>query len=360
MIANAVRRTLTVVAALVTVYGVLRWWTDAPAEANRIYKDRPLVTDMYTADPSAHVFHNTIYIYPSHDIDDDDGPYKDEGGSFKMRDYHVFSMPDGPSGRVHDHGSILDIEEIPWAARQLWAPDVAHRNGSYYLYFPAKQHDGLFTIGVAISNSPKGPFTPNNQPIEGVYSIDPAVLQDDDGEYYIYFGGIGGGQLQQWSVENEFIGGNAFPQKIQPQIPPRVARLSYDMQHLAEEARPLLVLNEQGTPIRNIDQGKRFFEASWVHKYNGNYYFSYSTGTTHRIVYATSTSPYGPFQYRGILLEPVLGWTTHQSVLEYDGQWYLFYHDCQLSNGINYLRNMKMTPIVHRPDGSIQTIDPYK
>lgn len=120
------------------------------------------------------------------------------------------------------------------------------------------------------------------------------------------------------------------------------------------------ILDEQGRPLTASDNARRFFEAAWVHRHGGRYYLSYSTGDTHFIVYATGDSPYGPFTYRGRLLEPVLGWTTHHSIVEMNGQWYLFYHDAQTSKGQTHLRNVKVTRLVHRPDGTIETIVPYR
>lgn len=347
-----------IISTLLAVYYLLNW-----IDADRDFvdsRDPPLITEIFTADPSAHVFNDTIYIYPSHDIDYDDEPYDDAGGAFKMRDYHVLSLPNGPSHPAQDLGCCaLKLEDVDWAERQFWAPDAAQRDNFFYLYFPAKQQNGIFGIGVAVSDRPEGPFTPNEHPIKGAYSIDPAVFEDDSGEYYLYFGGIEGGQLQQWSFQNEYLGKDSYPRHSEAQIPPRIARLSSNMQELAEDARPLLIVDEHGKALKAGNQKKRFFEASWVHKHKGTYYLSYSTGDTHLIVYATSSSPYGPFQYRGILLKPVVGWTTHHSVVEYHGQWYLFYHDSELSGGVTHLRNIKMAPLEHNPDGSIQTIDPY-
>ena len=107
------------------------------------------------------------------------------------------------------------------------------------------------------------------------------------------------------------------------------------------------------------DSDKRFFEAAWVFKYNGKYYFTYSTGDTHNLCYATGTSPYGPFTYQGILLNPVEGWTNHHSIIENNGKWYLFYHDVQLS-GKTHLRNVKVTEMKFNEDGSIQTLTAQK
>ena len=140
-------------------------------------KPKPLVTDIYTADPSAHVFNGKIYIYPSHDIEAN-VPEDDEGGHFNMRDYHVFSM-DAINGKVTDHGVALDIKDVPWASRQMWAPDAAYKNGTYYLYFPVKDKEDVFRMGVATSKSPTGPFKAEPAPIPGSYSIDPAVFTDN-------------------------------------------------------------------------------------------------------------------------------------------------------------------------------------
>lgn len=319
------------------------------------FLSQPLVTDIYTADPSAHVFNGKIYIYPSHDIDAG-VPEKDDGAHFAMRDYHVFSMDD-PNGEIVDHGVALDIEDIPWAGRQLWAPDAAFKDGTYYLYFPVKDKEDVFRIGVATSSSPTGPFKPEPQPIANSYSIDPAVYMDEDGEAYMYFGGIWGGQLQRWS-SGAYKAEDVYPANNEPALTPKVARLSDDMLGFSEEERDVQILDENGKPLLGGDNERRFFEAPWIHKYNGKYYFSYSTGDTHNIAYAIGDSPYGPFTYTGVLLNPVQGWTNHHSVIEHEGKWYLFYHDTQLS-GKTHLRNIKVTELKHNPDGTIQTITAY-
>src|SRR6188768_2328411 len=140
---------------------------------------QPLVSDIYTADPSAHVFEGKIYIYPSHDYEAGI-PQDDKGSHFAMKDFHVFSM-DSIGGKVTDHGVALDIKDIPWAGRQLWAPDAAFANGKYYLYFPVKDKQDVFRIGVATSAKPEGPFIAEKEPIKGSYSIDPCVFKDDNG-----------------------------------------------------------------------------------------------------------------------------------------------------------------------------------
>lgn len=326
------------------------------AQANKTPNDQPLVSHIYTADPSAHVFNGKIYIYPSHDIDAKDVREDDEGGHFAMRDYHVLSM-DKIGGPVKDNGVALDLKDVSWAGRQLWAPDATYKNGTYYLYFPAKDKQDIFRIGVATSKSPTGPFKAEPEPIKGSYSIDPTVFQDTDGKAYLYFGGIWGGQLQRWDG-NQYHPNGSLKKKDEVAYLPRVARLSDDMKSFAEPVREIQLLDEHGKPFLEKDNDKRFFEAAWIHKYNGKYYFSYSTGDTHNLCYAIGDNPYGPFTYKGIVLKPVLGWTNHHSIVQIDNKWYLFYHDVQLS-GKTHLRNVKVTELTHNADGTIKTIDAY-
>lgn len=317
---------------------------------------KPLVSHIYTADPSAHVFEGRLYIYPSHDIDAG-GAFDDEGGHFGMEDYHVLRM-DSPDGEVTDCGMALHVRDVPWADKQMWAPDAATRDGRYYLYFPAKDGGGLFRIGVAVADRPEGPFTAEPAPIDGAYSIDPAVFEDDDGTHYLYFGGIWGGQLQKYR-DNAYDAAHEEPVGDAPALGPRVGRLAASMTTLAEATREIVILDAHGQPLRADDHARRFFEGPWVHKYDGRYYLSYSTGNTHLLCYAVGDSPYGPFTYGGVILTPVVGWTTHHSICAFEGQWYLFYHDALLSGGVTHLRSIKCTPLHHKADGRIRTIDPY-
>src|SRR5688572_17674105 len=160
-----------------------------PAELARLAASAlspPLVKHLHTADPSAHVFEGRMYIYPSHDIDGG-VPADDLGSHYAMEDYHVFRQ-DTPSGEAVDCGLALHVKDVPWAEKQMWAPDAACRDGRYYLYFPAKRADGIFQIGVAVGARPEGPFKAEPRAMEGSYSIDPAVLADEDGAFYMVFG----------------------------------------------------------------------------------------------------------------------------------------------------------------------------
>lgn len=318
--------------------------------------NEPLVTHIYTADPSAHVYEGKIYIYPSHDLDHD-GPDNDNGDQYAMEDYHILSL-DNFDSPVVDHGLALHLKDIPWASKQLWAPDAAYKNNTYYLFFPARDHDGIFRIGVAASASPAGPFTPQPDYIAGSYSIDPAVLVDEDNQAYIYFGGLWGGQLEKWQT-GTFVPDGEGPALDAPAIGPRVALLSEDMLSFQEKPVEISIVDEEGNPILAGDEERRYFEGPWVHKYNGNYYLSYSTGTTHTLVYAVSQNPMGPFTFKGEILSPVIGWTTHHSIVQFEDKWYLFYHDSSLSGGVNHKRSVKYTELKYNPDGTIQKINPY-
>lgn len=317
-------------------------------------KAKYLVPGDYMADPAVHVFNGKLYIYPSHDRESGI-PENDNGDHFDMKDYHVFSMEtiDGP---VTDHGVVLDVKDIPWAGRQLWDCDCTCKDGKYYMYFPLKDQTDIFRIGVAVADKPEGPFIAQPDPMKGSYSIDPAILDDGDGNYYMYFGGLWGGQLQRYK-NNKALECAEFPADNEPAIPSRIAKLADNMLEFAEEPRPVVILDKDGKPLTAGDNNRRFFEASWVHKYNGKYYFSYSTGDTHQLCYAIGDNPYGPFTYQGVILTPVVGWTTHHAICEFQGKWYLFHHDSVPSGGRTWLRSLKVCELEYNADGSIKTIE---
>lgn len=306
--------------------------------------ERYLFPQDYMADPSVHVFGDRLYIYPSHDYDSG-AAEDDDGGHFQMRDYHVLSLCGDPlTAPVTDHGRVLDVDDVPWAACQMWDNDVVEQGGIYHMIFPAKDRNGLFRLGMAEGPTPTGPFTPLPDPIRGAYSIDPCLFKDDDGSIYVYFGGLWGGQLQRFA-DNRLLPCEHLPQGSEPALPARVARMTADVRQLAEAPRPVIVVDDKGQPL-TADNPHRFFEASWMHKQAGRYIFSYSTGDTHLLCYAVGDNPYGPFTYRGVLLEPVSGWTTHHSIVQYQGRWWLFHHDCVPSHGTTWLRSLKVKPLI--------------
>ena len=329
-------------------------------------KPRYLFPSDYMADPSANVFGDRLYIYPSHDREGGVA-FDDDGGHFQMQDYHVLSLDDVFGGDVTDHGIILDVKQVAWAEKQMWDNDVVEKNGKYYLIFSAKDYSGMFRLGVAIADRPEGPFVPQEHPIRGSFSIDPCVFKDDDGQIYCYFGGLWGGQLQWYRTPEKLAAtgidlGPAGDRKTQlycpadvPALSSFVVRMSDDVLQFSEAPRAVVIVDDNGQPLRAGDP-HRFFEASWMHKYNGKYYFSYSTGDSHLLCYAIGETPYGPFTFKGVLLDPVVGWTTHHSIVQSKGQWYLFYHDCVPSNDVTHLRSLKVQQLFYNPDGTIQKV----
>ena len=292
------------------------------ASASSLMADNPIIKHIFTADPSAHLYEGKVFIYPSHDQDKPDW--------FNMVDYHVFSSTNLVDWT--DHGVALHVKDVPWAKEYMWAPDCAYKDGTYFFYFPARDKAGEFRIGVATSTSPAGPFKPEPNPIEGSFSIDPSVFIDDDGAAYMYFGGLG----EHGKAES-----------------PMVARMKDNMKEFAE------------TP-RRIEGADFFFEGAWMNKINGTYYLSYSTGNMNKdykpsaIAYATSDSPYGPFKYQGVILKSLGIWTNHHSIINLNGDWYIFYHNGALPGGGKNNRSVCLDRLYFNPDGTIKMVEPTK
>ncbi len=286
------------------------------------WSGNPIITDAYSADPSAHVFGDTLWVYPSHD--------RDDAAAFSMEDYHAYYTTD--MTQWHDAGVIFSpFKQTLWAKSAAWAPDCVERNGKYYLYYPTdKRH-----IGVAVGDSPKGPFhDPLGHPLLSIDSpgvvcdrdfIDPAVFIDDDGQAYL------------------FVGQNTVC----------CVKLNDDM------------VSYDGK-VHIIEGVKDFFEAVWVHKRNGIYYMSYSDGPFRghepRIAYCTATSPMGPYTYQGVILDPVNSGTNHHSIVTYRGQDYLFYHTADLSRRLapdyhcGVRRSVCVDSLFYNQDGTIKKV----
>lgn len=291
----------------------------------------PITTVRYTADPSARVFNDILYIYPSHD--------RDSSKWFDMEDYYVYSTTDMKAFK--DEGLIFEpLKQTTWAKKYCWAPDCIEKNGKYYFYFPTDQDH----IGVAVGDSPTGPFKDVlGKPLisrtsPGVAAprdfIDPAVFTDDDGTSYLLVG--------QTSLN--------------------IVKLNEDM--MSYDGEPVILDNKTQLPY--------FFEGIWMHKYKGKYYLSYSTGhnikgTQPQIAYAMADSIMGPYKYMGVILGSVSSGTNHASIVEYKGQWYIFYHTADLylsriegTSASKYSRlfrrSVSFAPLYYNEDGSIQPI----
>ena len=282
----------------------------------------PIIRDQFTADPTARVFEGKVYLYPSHDII---SPVEPERKWFSMADYHVFSSEDLVNWT--DHGMILSQENVPWGNPEgysMWAPDCVYKNGKYYFYFPNAPKEGRgFAIGVAIADKPYGPFTPEQKPIEGVGGIDPCVLIASDGTAYLYWSGGG----------------------------LRGAKLADNMLELDGES---VRLDE------NLPAG--FKEGPFIFERNGKFYLTYPwvQDRTETLAYAMSDNPLGPYEFKGIIMaqSPSACWTNHHSLVEYKGEWYLFYHHNDYSPQFDKNRSARIDRVIFNEDGTIQPVTP--
>lgn len=301
------------------------------------YKEvvNPIITMRYSADPSARVFNGILYIYPSHD--------RDEAQWWDMEDYYVYSTTD--LCNYKEEGLIFEpFKQTKWARKYAWAPDCIERNGKYYFYFSTDQDN----IGVAIGDSPIGPFKDAiGKPLVSRHSlgvvaprdfIDPAVFIDDDGTAYL------------------FVGQNAL----------NIIRLNDDM--ISYDDIPIV--------LDNVTELPYFFEGIWIHKYRDKYYLSYSTGHNipnkkPQIAYAIADSILGPYRYMGIILDEVSSGTNHSSIVEYKGQWYMFYHNSERSLSlipedsperkyVQWRRSVCVAPLFYNEDGSIRHVKMLK
>ncbi len=295
------------------------------------FAQKPFITHTYAADPSARVFNDTLYVYATHD--------EDTATWFFNQNWHVFSTIDMKSWV--DHGAVFSLNDISWADELAWAPDCIKKDDKYYFYYPVEQSK----IGVAVSDKPYGWF---EDPLDlalihinsqGVVCnrdfIDPAVLIDDDGQAYLYMG----------------------------QLDVNAVKLNKDM--ISYKGKVHI--------IRGTDD---FFEAVWVHKYNGKYYISY-VGRNGEIKYCIGDSPLGPFEYKGVILPRMNSGSNHHSIVEYKGQWYIFYHNSDLYYLKNpniakkygwghegslhpFRRSLSYNKLFYNSDGTIQKVVPIQ
>jgi len=292
---------------------------------NYLMAQNPLIRDQFTADPSARVFNGKVYLYPSHDILATPGHGK--AGWFCMQDYHVFSSTNLTDWT--DHGVIVSQNKVPWAdsaAYSMWAPDCIERAGKYYFYFPAPAKPGGargFSVGVAVADKPYGPFVSQPSPIAGIHGIDPNVQIDKDGQAYIY-----------WAQ------GNLYG-----------AKLKANMFELDSDPVKL-----EGFPDKGLKEGPYLFERM------GIYYMTYPhvADKIERLEYAMSNNPLGPFKYAGVLMDESASgcWTNHQSVIEFKNQWYLFYHNDDLSPNFDKNRSVRVDSLFFNEDGTIRKVTP--
>ncbi len=302
--------------------------------SNFAFADYPIVSYSYLADPGAIWHEGRLYVYCSNDNENPIG-----GNSYKMSTIVCVSSADLKNWT--NHGVVLDTKNVSWSGLS-WAPSPVYKNGKFYLYYG----NGGSAIGVAVSDSPTGPFvdplgrslasgnTPGVQPFDG-WLFDPMTFVDDDGQAYMYFGGNGDNNM-------------------------RVARLNSDMISINGSVGKINVPN--------------LFEAAWLHKYNGTYYFSYSTNPSNgmRIDYMTSNNPMTGFTYGGVISNqpPINNNNNHQAIVEIEGEWYQVYHNRIVARDnlgtaeMPYHRNLAIDKFTHNANGTINrmvnTVDGVK
>ena len=284
----------------------------------RVWAQNPIVPPgMYIADPEAHVWNDDkLYIYGS----------RDESADYWCSyDYHVLSTSDMIHWNIDENSfSSKGInDQVASNDKLLFAPDCAYKNGTYYLYYcsPGNKHGE----GVATSKSPNGPFV-NGTDIEGAYQIDPAVFIDDDGQGYYFWG----------------------------QGKPKVAKLSDDMKSIDTTSISY--------PLEDT-AAKYFHEGTSIRKIGNTYYMVFAdesrNSTPSSLGYATSSSPTGPYIYKGIIIDNISCdpnvWNNHGSIEEFNGQWYVFYH--RSTHGTKLFRKACVEPITINQDGTIDEVE---
>lgn len=258
-----------------------------------VYEGNPLSRMHGAADPDVQVWDDVVWVYTSQDRLMDSTKHNHHYNA--MDGYHAFSSKDMVNWT--DHGEVFHSSDVPWTSEKggfLWAPGSARKNGKYYLYYPIKNKEGDWRVGVAIGDTPIGPFKDTGKPIEGLNKIDPKVFIDDDGEAYIY------------------------------NNPGVVAKLKPNMIELAEPARII----EYAPKEVMANDTLKFREGAFMHKKDGVYYFSYTNwwNKTLQGYYAVANNPYGPFEWKGAMAPAPQGAQDHHSIIEFKGQWYYFYH----------------------------------
>lgn len=290
---------------------------------NISYSQNPLMDYIYAADPSARIwpdYPNTLWLYTTHDV-------AGTNHHATMFDYHVFSTEDLVNWI--DHGRVLSVDDVSWAAGYAWAADAVFWNGKYYLvYCMIESSTGIFRTGLAESDVPQGPFNDIGF-IEGVeWGQDPCLFVDDDGQPYLF-----------WGLNNTC----------------KAAKLSNDLLSIVP-----------GSLVDLTDQLFEVFEGPWVHKYMDKYYLSYPglpDGTwPEEMYYAISDNPLGPYTFMGkyIMEFEGHGSTNHGSIIKFKDDWIAFYHSAWMSGGNGHERSLMADFLFYNEDGTIEQILPSR
>lgn len=292
----------------------------AASQINPAKYNNPIIKDQYTGDPAALVYKDKVYLYAGHDEAPNDFNF------YKMNEWVVYSSSD--MKKWESHPVPLKVTDFAWAKSDAWAAQVIERNGKFYWYVTV-EHGSIpgKSIGVAVSDSPIGPFKDalgkaliaNDMTTHTKISwddIDPTVYIDDDGQAYLFWG-------------NTVC---------------HYAKLKENM-------------TELDGLIQTIDL-PNFTEAPWIHKHKNWYYLSYAYQFPEKIAYAMSKSINGPWEFKGILNELAGNSNTnHQSIIDFKGQSYFIYHNgASQPHGGSFRRSVCVDKLFYNKDGTMKRV----
>ena len=284
----------------------------------------PLTTAFYSADAAALVHNDSLFIFAGHD---EQGPQGSNNKAFIMNDWHVLVTDD--MEHYHDYGAVLSVKTFKWANASAFAGHCEYRNGKFYWYV-AIHHGTIrengsegFAIGVAVADHPSGPWKDaigqalitDNTPNDVKLNIDPAIFYDGN-DIWMYWG--------SWNAG-------------------RRVKLKENMIELASTPEDIKI--------------KDFFEAPWMHKFRGNYYFSYAAGYPSTTNYSMAPTINGPWTQKGVINDKMENSeTNHQAIFKYLGHWYFMYHGANSPGGWTYRRSVNIDYLYYDRDGNIQKI----
>jgi len=283
----------------------------------------PIVQTNYTADPAPMVYNGKVYLYTSHD--------EDESTWFTMNDWRLYTTEDMVNWT--DHGAVLSYKEFDWAKMNAWAPQCIERNGKFYMYVPNTTREGKGAIGVAVANSPYGPFIdPLGKPLvsNSNADIDPTVFIDDDGQTYLFWGNP---VCYYVKLNEDMI---SYDGEIR-QIPNTIEAFG-KREGKANEQRPTT-----------------YEEGPWMYKRNNLYYLFFAAGPiSEHIGYSTSKNIEGPWKYKGVVMPTQGGsFTNHPGIIDFKGKSYFFYHNAALPGGTGFTRSVCVEELKFNKDGTI-------
>ncbi len=314
------KKLLISVAAVMTAFGA--------------FCDNPFVQTCYSTDPAPMVYNDTLYVYTGHDEDGAD--------FFWMQEWRVYSTTDMVNWT--DHGSPLAIEDFEWGDDRAWAPQCVERNGKFYFYVPLHSKlTGTMAIGVAVGDSPVGPFKDAlGKPLaDGDWAyIDPTVFIDDDGQAYLYWGNP---ELFYVKLNDDMI--------------------SFEGEIMKAEQTPESFGKPKFVPMEaDKKYHSTYTEGPWFYKRDGNYYMLYAAGgIPEHIAYSMSKTPTGPWEYKGVIMpqsDETRSFTNHCGVTDYKGKSYFFYHTGRLPGGGGFARSICVEPFEYNTDGTFPLITP--